>query len=96
MSHDTDKLCPCTPDHRPPYLETEEHHILPIYLGGPKDGELVNLCPTTHTNVHEIIRLFLKYGKISYRVVQKMQDRPVSKYAYNVALMGYIRYLAAT
>lgn len=90
MAHDHDRVCLCVAEHRPPYLELEEHHVWPIYLGGPKDGETIWLCGTTHTSVHEILRMLLKVGRrLTYAEVDAAQDRPVARYAYNLALRGY-------
>lgn len=101
MAHDYDRVCLCVSEHRPPYLELEEHHILPIYLGGAKDGETIWLCGTTHTSVHEILRMMLRsygevgYGRLTYGEVQARQDRPVARYAYNLARRGYDLWLTS-
>ncbi len=94
-SHDEDAVCVCVSDHRPPVLEFNSHHILPLYLGGPDVPEnRVWLCPTTHVNVHELLRLMLRDGPLTYRQVQNLQTRPVSRYAYDLAADGYRRWSA--
>jgi hypothetical protein len=32
--------------------EHESHHIIPLHLGGPKDGPQVNLCSICHHDLH--------------------------------------------
>ncbi len=96
-AHDEDATCVCVNDHRPPVLEYNAHHILPLYLGGPDVPEnRVWLCPTTHVNVHEVLRLLLRDGPLTYRQVQQLQPRPVSRYAYDLAADGYRRWTAVS
>lgn len=95
-AHDEDMTCVCVVEHRPPCLELNVHHVLPISLGGLDiPGNRVALCPTTHVNVHELLRHMHRHGPMTYRQAQDMQPRPVSRYAYDLALEGYRRYLAA-
>ncbi len=95
MSHDDDLTCRCVADHRPPYLELELHHVMPIFLGGLKDGELVAICNTTHSAVHELLRLMLRAGRaLTYGECQAVQERPVARYAHNLALRGYTAWLS--
>ncbi len=92
-SHDEGAVCFCCSEHRPPVLEHEVHHILPLYLGGTDTpGNRIFLCPTTHMNVHEILRLFLKHGAQSYSQVQAREERPVARYAFTLAAEGYRRW----
>lgn len=94
-SHDEGKVCPCVSDHRPPVLELNDHHILPLYLGGPDVADnLVTICPNAHVSTHELLRLLLRDGLFTYRQAQERQSRPVSRYAYDLAVEGYRRYLA--
>lgn len=94
--HDSDQTCRCVSEHRPPYLELERHHIHPIYLGGAKDGETVFVCNTTHSSVHEMLRLMLRAGRVlSYSECQAVEDRPVARYAHTLAAEGYRRWVAA-
>ncbi len=95
MAHDADEVCRCVADHRPPYLELERHHLHPVYLGGPKDGETVFICGTTHTAVHELLRLMLKAGQpLTYAECETLQARPVTRYAHALAVEGYRRWAA--
>lgn len=54
--------CNCVTKHVPKALELHKHHMWPIAEGGP-DGSsgLVILCPTTHSNVHKLWRLYEEY-----------------------------------
>jgi len=93
MSHDEFAVCRCVAEHRPPVLEYERHHRLPIYLGGLTTGETVMICPSTHANVHELLRLMLKTGRtMTDWELQQVEDRPVSRYAANLARDGYTRW----
>lgn len=42
----------------------ERHHILPVEWGGPKEGRLVNLCPTCHTELHDLARAVIQQEPI--------------------------------
>lgn len=94
-AHDADAVCGCVAEHRPPVLELELHHLLPLFLGGAKDGETVWICPTSHANVHELLRMMLRAGPLTYRQCQDVQPRPVSKYAHTLAVDGYLRWQAS-
>ncbi len=95
MSHDPGAACRCCADHRPPVLEHEAHHVLPLFLGGDNYGETVWLCPTGHANVHELLRLMLKTGRtLTDWELQQVEDRPVSRFAANLARDGYARWEA--
>lgn len=91
LSHDEGAHCDCTTDHRPPVLEFQQHHVLPKYLGGPDtDDNLVWVCSTTHDNVHELLRLMLKLGPLSYAECQTLErPRVVSRFAYTLARRGF-------
>lgn len=83
--------------HRPAPLELERHHIQPRYLGGTDDlGNIAWVCPTTHTNVHELLRAMVsaKYV-IGYSVFQADYEQPVSRYAYDLAADGFMRWQQA-
>lgn len=63
MSHDRDAKCECVRDHRPRPCELHEHHIWPKAEGGPDTAaNLVWVCPNTHANIHDYLRLLLRYG----------------------------------
>ncbi len=95
MSHDEGQACLCVADHRPPPLELNIHHIVPIFLGG---GDVASnkiiLCPSTHVSVHEILRLLLRDGMLTYGEVDAVNDRTVPRYAYALAVEGYQRWKA--
>jgi hypothetical protein len=63
-------------------------------MGGP-DVPLnkVFLCPTAHTNVHDILRHMVKDQKyLTYREVCTLYPTPVSRYAFQIALLGFRRW----
>lgn len=96
MAHDEGAVCKCTADHRPPVLEYERHHILPLYLGGTDDGETVWICPSGHANVHELMRLMLKAGHtLTDSELQALENRSVSRYAATLAREGFNRWVVA-
>lgn len=79
--------CRCVSDHRPPVLQDVVHHILPKGMGGPDTPDnLITLCDNTHRNVHEILREFVRAGKILPRVTGQPW------YSYNVAVDGFKRW----
>lgn len=92
--HDRGQTCQCVKAHRPPYMELEHHHIWPIYLGGPNVPEnMIWICPQTHTNVHEIIRMFSAAGRLLTHVeTVQLQRRPVPQYAYDLAARGFLHH----
>ncbi len=95
MAHDAAARCLCVAEHRPPVLEFERHHVTPLYLGGLIDGETSWLCPTTHANCHELLRLMLRLGRsLTDYELQAIQDRSVSRYAATLAREGFRRWQA--
>ncbi len=94
MAHDAGAACRCVSEHRPPVLEYAYHHIFPKALGGPDGPEnLVALCPSSHANVHELLRLMLRTGRtLTDWELQQVEDRPVSRYAAALARDGYTRW----
>ncbi len=96
MAHDLDAACVCVAEHRPPVLEYQRHHILPMYLGGEDEpGNLVWLCSTAHANVHELLRLMAKANTLlTDHQLQALCDRPVSRYAAALARDGFTRWQA--
>jgi hypothetical protein len=77
--------CQCVEKHIPKPMELHKHHIWPVSEGGPntKDNLLV-LCPTAHSNIHKLWRLYESY-----------QSRPpwpilrnYSEYARSIVEMG--------
>lgn len=60
--HDADQLCGCVSRHVPAPQELNRHHIHPLGEGGVDTEDNVEwLCPTSHANVHELLRAWLKY-----------------------------------
>lgn len=95
MSHNEGRRCLCQATHRPAPLEFERHHIWPLGLDGPDtDDNIVWVCPTTHTNIHEILRIFMRFGLVSFYDIGAQYTVPVSKYAYQVAKEGFIRWVS--
>jgi hypothetical protein len=95
MAHDSEAVCLCVAEHRPSVLEYERHHVTPLYLGGLTSGEVVWLCPTTHANCHELLRLMLRLGRaLTHYELQAIEDRPVSRYAATLAREGFRRWQA--
>jgi len=96
-AQDESAVCRCVAEHRPPILEYERHHVLPLYLGGVPDGETMWVCPSTHANCHELLRLMLSTGRsLSDSELQTIEDRPVSRYAAVLARDGFNRWRALT
>src|SRR5215217_7052766 len=92
-SHDHGAICYCSKNHQPAPLELNRHHILPLENGGPNTADnVVWNCPTTHVNVHEILRLLIKFqepeGTLTYWTVNAMYEQPLNRYAYDVAFEG--------
>lgn len=97
MSHNAGHRCRCVKRHNPEPLEPERHHVWPLGNGGPDvAANRVWLCPTTHTNAHEILRHFMREGYHHWSTVLRMYDEPVSRVAYEVAVVGYFRTLQRT
>lgn len=57
MGHDVGADCHCVVTHVPQPEELHRHHIWPLADGGPdEEWNWVWLCPTSHVNVHELLR----------------------------------------
>lgn len=98
MSHDQGGHCHCSSEHRPAPLELNWHHIRPKEFGGEDtpdgvpDRNGVWICPTTHANVHELLRLIRKrQGALTWADVTAMYDVPVNRYTWLLAWEGYRR-----
>lgn len=91
MAHDEDQTCLCCYEHRPGVMEFIEHHIVPSFMGGPDTPEnRIWICPNTHYNTHEILRLLVaRVGLLTYEQAKALNARPVPRYAFNLALEGY-------
>lgn len=88
MSHDSEGACVCCSDHNPNPMELHRHHVWPKYYGGPDIPEnLVWVCPTTHVNVHELLR---EYEKAGGRPSWEIEKR-FGPYTRKLALMGWER-----
>ena len=58
--------CVCVRRHRPMPAEEEIHHVIPrgAPFGGPDtDDNKVVICPSQHSSVHFLIRVYLKARK---------------------------------
>jgi hypothetical protein len=99
-SHDTGARCLCVADHRPGVLEHEWHHILPLAMGGPDTrpgvpgANGVWLCPTAHTNTHEILREVLRNGGVLSWGTALARWPGLNRYSFALAHDGYRRFLA--
>lgn len=51
-------------NHRPTPAIAQLHHVWPMGMGGPEDGERVPLCGTHHLDVHEAIRALVAGRKV--------------------------------
>lgn len=97
MTHDAGRACLCSANHQPYPLEFERHHIWPLGMGGPEDDTNVTwVCPTAHANAHELLRIFMREGPLSWTAIGERYDVPVSRYAYALALDGYRRWRAGS
>jgi hypothetical protein len=94
VSPSVNRECLCVAEHRPTPLAYESHHIWPLGMGGPDTpANRVWLCPTAHTNAHEILRELMRRGPLSWRDVLDLFPVQVSRYAYRVALAGHRAWL---
>lgn len=84
----------CVAEHRPQPLELTLHHLHPKYLGGPTNGVLVALCPSSHVSVHEVLRTLIVVGPMPYRLA--LQQWPgLNRYVHALAHEGYRAWHAA-
>lgn len=72
----------------------EKHHIWPLGMGGPDvPDNWVWVCPTTHTNTHEILReVCRRGGLLTWREATDLWTQPVSRYAFDLAHEGFHRF----
>ena len=55
----TTEPCLVHTKHTPASHLNERHHVWPLGDGGPRSGDnLVVICPTGHSNVHSLLRLY--------------------------------------
>jgi len=72
-------------------MELHRHHVWPHAEGGPDTAaNLVWVCPTTHTNVHEYLRELKRFGGVM--PIGLTNDYP--RYTRRLAELGYRRILA--
>ena len=85
-SHDSGLRCVCVGDHRPRPDELTVHHIFPLAEGGPNiPANKIPLCPTTHVNTHEYLRLLIRrQGLVPWQL-----RRNYAPYARRIAERGY-------
>lgn len=72
--------CKCVSKHVPRPLELHKHHVWPVGEGGPDVKEnLVVLCPTMHSNIHRLWRLYEKYGgRPPWNILRNYSDYAVA------------------
>lgn len=63
-------------------------------MGGPDvAANIVWVCPTTHTNIHEILReIERRQGALTWGEALAWWPLPVSRYAFTLAHEGYRRF----
>jgi len=72
-------------------MELHRHHVWPLAEGGPGTAaNLVWICPTTHTNVHEYLRELKRYNGVM--PLGLAGDYP--RYTRRLAELGYRRIFA--
>ncbi len=93
MAHDEGQSCKCSLNHQPGTLELVIHHVWPKGDGGPDDpANEVFICPTTHYNIHELLRAMVKEDRqISLYEFSERYDTAISRYAYKLAALGFRR-----
>lgn len=93
-AHDDGRVCRCVSEHRPAPLELERHHVWPLGMGGPEDDWNVEwVCPTTHTNAHELLRAMMRQDRpIPLEEFSREYPQPVSRWAHHLAVVGYLRW----
>jgi hypothetical protein len=83
-------VCRCSRTHHPDPTELHGHHVRPLYLGGDDSPvNLIWLCPTGHANVHEMIRLMMKVGRLTHGEMRAHFPERLNAYLYRVAVEGY-------
>ena len=90
MGHDHGRISVCVAEHRASPMELYGHHILPTGWGGPNTAaNIAWICPTTHANVHELLRAYRKAdGAPSWDV-----RRRFGPYVRRLAADGWERWL---
>lgn len=90
--------CQCMASHSPTPLVLEHHHIWPQEFNGPTVPEnMIWICATTHNTVHTYLRIFLALDQVlssgPLRDALRAKKYPpyISRYAMDLAHMGYLR-----
>ncbi len=83
--------------HRPYPLEFFRHHVWPTGMGGPDtEDNIVWICPTGHSGIHELLRHMVKADRpLTNHELGAMYDVPLSGYAAQVARDGFTAYAAS-
>lgn len=83
--------CQCVVGHTPQPVELHLHHILPLDWGGREvEDNQIFLCPTTHDNIHLLLREYRRAnGRPNWHVEKYFGD-----YARTFAALGWERYQA--
>ena len=80
--------CPCVAEHSPKLIEVHEHHIVPLYAGGPDTpSNIIRVCPNTHYATHALLRQYERHqGTPPWSI-----RRQFPRYAQELAQMGWER-----
>lgn len=74
--------CKCVTDHRPAVVGTDFHHVVPLGWGGPDVAEnIVELCPTSHRSLHDLLRWMVRQQQWPPREVLYRYPRYVQNLA---------------
>jgi len=66
--------CPCTAAHSPRLTTTVgvNHHIVPKSWGGPSTpSNMIEICPTAHDLVHELLNHYVRAGAVPAWAVRR-------------------------
>lgn len=67
--------CACSKRHSPRVVATDTHHVLPRSWKGPDvAANRVELCPTTHRQVHRLLDAYVTAGAEPARAVLAMYN----------------------
>lgn len=88
-----ERKCHCVLRHNPIPQELHRHHVWPLGEGGPDVSEnLLWLCPTTHSNIHKLWRLYETHkGAPPYTI-----RRQYSIYARSIVDRGWLQKIEHT
>lgn len=91
-----DEPCRCVADHNPEPVSWDLHHVHPVGLGGPADGEVVPLCATGHRAVHALIDRAMRAGVPPPELPWSDRGRVRSPLLLELAERGYLAATAPT